>query len=542
MQTCIKYLVAKEQYENFPHLYQEPPPFKLIIHGGPGTGKTRLAEAIVSRILHHGKNVSCAAPTGVAASLLYQGRTLHNLFALPTKRSQGIPTDTILEPLRLDQLTKGRLRFNDASLLIIDEMSMIDTTLLYHIHTRLQEFTGSEKDFGGIPIILMGDMFQLPPCPGEPMYKTVFKEFVTDSKIHPSHQGCELFTSFSYYELKEQMRSRDPQHTNLISAMRTNPDFKQVAPKLLKHLRVIHRDDIINDPSWIEAPIIVTSNYERYVLNIHKARAFALAKGVPVLMWKKPLVGHLATRLSTTTKEYLYDKRPELIGVFVQSAPCVLREENINPTRGLANGTQAVMHSIYIPDNCQPDSLRESIRNAQPGQIIYIPIPYSINVEIKFKDTEHQKRVNDWPNDLTLQDDSDGKQKAVVIPILSNIDMKGIKIKNTKIDFKDHFVDLAFSLTYHKIQGKTVNKIIIDINKRPGSQQRLNAIDFFGFYVGLSRVTDSNNMRIMPPHAWKDFAHISNLKCNPRLRRWMNGYNKDPNHWELIQEDEEEEN
>jgi hypothetical protein len=128
----------------------------------------------------------------------------------------------------------------------------------------------------------------------------------------------------------------------------------------------------------MDAPIIVTSNHERHIMSLHKAQAFALAKGLPVLGWKKPLAGNITT-LSEIALANIYEKRTELQGIFVQSA-----EENINPTHGLANGTEAYMHSVCIEEGDQPEIYRDRIRNARPGEFIEIPVPYSINVEIKF--------------------------------------------------------------------------------------------------------------------------------------------------------------
>jgi hypothetical protein len=98
-------------------------------------------------------------------------------------------------------------------------------------------------------------------------------------------------------------------------------------------------------------------------------------------------------------------------------------------------------------------------------------------------------------------------------------------------------VDLAFALTFHKIQGKTVDKIILDLNKRPGTRHKMNSLDFFALYVGISRVRDPENMRILPPHNGAgDLNYIKRLKCDPRLRRWLRGYNRDKTHWELVEE------
>ena len=230
----------------------------------------------------------------------------------------------------------------------------------------------------------------------------------------------------------------------------------------------------------------------------------------------------------------LYEKRPELTGIFVQ------QEENtsINPTRGLANGTSGSMHSICIRNSDQPDLYREKIKNAKPGEVINIPVPYSVNIEIKFKDNEKFERIQCWPDNLTLQPgDGDYEPKAVVVPLISKNDRNGIKLQNSRLGYKDHFVDLAFAMTFHKIQGQTVNKVILDINHRPGTRYRLNSLDFFALYVGMSRIKTSVDLRILPAHQGMDFRYIQYLKCDPKLKRWMKGYQENSKKWELLPEE-----
>jgi len=59
-----------------------PEQLLVFIHGGPGVGKSFFALELISYI--DSNTICCAAPTGIAASELYKGRTLHDLLGLPT--------------------------------------------------------------------------------------------------------------------------------------------------------------------------------------------------------------------------------------------------------------------------------------------------------------------------------------------------------------------------------------------------------------------------------------------------------------------------
>jgi ATP-dependent exoDNAse (exonuclease V) alpha subunit len=49
-------------------------------------------------------------------------------------------------------------------------------------------------------------------------------------------------------------------------------------------------------------------------------------------------------------------------------------------------------------------------------------------------------------------------------------------------------VESALAITFHKLQGKTVSKIILDLRKRPGSGAGIKDVEFEGMYVGWTRV------------------------------------------------------
>lgn len=100
-----------------------------------------------------------AAFTGKAANNI-SGVTLHSLLFLQTTEDlKGLPLRTIQDT------------FQDSSYLIIDEYSMVGLRLLAHIDRRLRQATGHlMQPFGGVSVILVGDILQLPPVGDKPLY------------------------------------------------------------------------------------------------------------------------------------------------------------------------------------------------------------------------------------------------------------------------------------------------------------------------------------------------------------------------------------
>ena len=301
------------------------------------------------------------------------------------------------------------------------------------------------------------------------------------------------------------MRSKDPEHTRRINRMRHTDTVDPVNTDLINTFQVLTEEDIQNDPSWKTAPVVVCSNDERYSINAIIVKNYAIEKGVPILTWVKDISN--SHRFDATVCNVLYDTHPQLHGCFVQGAPAILLD-NLNATSGLANGTPAILDSLLFKNNDDRLRVKRLLSNAQPGQIIQIPIPSAIIASFPTLNREEWKH-------LSLHD------SIVKIPLeykshLKNSIKVGIK---QYVNYKSHMIELAFAITYHKVQGQTMNKIILDLNKRPPS---LKQLDFHAFYVGMTRVELPTNIRILPCQDDSNFKHLLDLKPNKNLKSWLN--------------------
>jgi ATP-dependent exoDNAse (exonuclease V) alpha subunit len=76
----------------------------------------------------------------------------------------------------------------------------------------------------------------------------------------------------------------------------------------------------------------------------------------------------------------------------------------------------------------------------------------------------------------------------------------------TLLKDKEHRVELSFVITLHKLQGKTMPKLIIELNERPFPP----SITYNGLLVALSRVTKRSDLRIMPIKSGCDILYLKN--------------------------------
>lgn len=120
----------------------------LLIDGPAGTGKSTLLRALVARA----PLALVLAPTNQAAKLVH-GKTLHAALGLTPGQSPGESpfTNQVLE------------RFRTATALIIDEISQCHAGQIDALHAAASEARENTLPFGGLPVMFLGDLYQLPP-------------------------------------------------------------------------------------------------------------------------------------------------------------------------------------------------------------------------------------------------------------------------------------------------------------------------------------------------------------------------------------------
>jgi DNA-binding NarL/FixJ family response regulator len=197
----------------------------IFLTGKAGTGKTTFLRNLIE--LTHKKAV-IAAPTGIAA-INAAGVTIHSLFQLPfgtylpkqpTAAHPNQQYNTPRSIVRHLQMTSTKRRiFQDLELLIIDEVSMLRADLLDAIDMVLRYIRKNNTSFGGVQVLFIGDLHQLPPVVKSNEWQLLgeFYNSVYFFDAHALQQSPPV-----YIELEKIYRQADSVFINLLNNLRNN--------------------------------------------------------------------------------------------------------------------------------------------------------------------------------------------------------------------------------------------------------------------------------------------------------------------------------
>lgn len=182
----------------------------LFLTGKAGTGKTTFLREVVR---YTKKKCIVLAPTGIAA-VNAGAMTIHSFFQF----GLGPFVQGVIEPKSDFRINKSKLELiRHLQLLIIDEVSMVRADLMDHIDVELRRIRRNSKPFGGIQLLMIGDLQQLPPIAhgGEDellrqYYKTLY--FFSSSALKSMKYSC--------LELKNVYRQTDRHFIDILNHAR----------------------------------------------------------------------------------------------------------------------------------------------------------------------------------------------------------------------------------------------------------------------------------------------------------------------------------
>ena len=185
----------------------------VFLTGKAGTGKTTFLRKLRD---DQPKRMAVVAPTGVAA-INAQGMTIHSFFQLPL--GPHLPGHTLdaQKHYRMSQEKKDIIKTLD--LLVIDEISMVRCDLLDSIDEVLRRYKNRHQPFGGVQLLLIGDLQQLPPVTKDAEWEILKHYYDT-----PYFYGSKALSMIPHVtiELKKVYRQTDTTFINLLGKIRNN--------------------------------------------------------------------------------------------------------------------------------------------------------------------------------------------------------------------------------------------------------------------------------------------------------------------------------
>ncbi len=382
-----------------------------FVQGQAGTGKSTFAQYLKT---HTKRNYCIACPTAIAA-LHIGGVTLHSLFYFP------FSDFFIMDNLKLGRKTKRILE--KADMLIIDEVSMVRPDMLDAIDMLSQEARRNNAPFGGLQMILIGDLCQLPPVIKDntkPIFKTEY-----------GHREPYFFDAHAY---------KDGNFTKV----EFTHIYRQSDLELLQHLQSIRDGNAsidcvsyfntarIHDTDSLKTALTITP-YRKIADGINKAKLEAINN--------EP-----RSYICTTSGNFNAERETPAPAVLTLKVGALVIF-NRNVSAECINGTSAVV-----------TELADDI----------------ITVRLVEKDTSVQVTREKWPKYAYEYNPATGKVEEEEVGAFIQFPLQ-----------------LGYALTIHKAQGKTLDKVIIDINRGAFAHGQL--------YVALSRTRKKADMHIPRP-------------------------------------------
>lgn len=321
----------------------------MFITGRAGTGKSTLLQLFRNTTK---KRTVVLAPTGIAA-LNVRGQTIHSFFGFPPK---------MINPADIGRRRNWRM-YQKLDVLIIDEISMVRADMMDNIDIFLRRNRGIDEPFGGVQLVLFGDLFQLPPVVASEFEKHIFRSRYESAYFFSSYVMKNEF-NIHMIELHEVYRQSDRGFINLLDNIR---------------LRAIDYDDMeaLNEryqsiPEDLDYYITLCSR-NATVNEINTQRLAQL--DTPNHVFTAKITGDFSTKQVPTDLHLTLKVGAQII--FVKN----------DPKKKFVNGTIGKVESII------GDDIKVSVKDDQ-DRILYFDLEQMEWEIIKYTNSGDQQEIN----------------------------------------------------------------------------------------------------------------------------------------------------
>lgn len=187
--------------------------------------------------------------------------------------------------------------------------------------------------------------------------------------------------------------------------------------------------------------------------------------------------------------------------------------------RKLSNGTPVVFESLVLDEREDEGEVLAAITANVPQEDIKLKFPPQyVVVSVPDGNSEDFIGCTMVPGKVAIP----VPRKRIPEPV--DFPFPGFR-KPRRLHYRPHGGELRFASTVHKVQGGNCNKISLQLNKRPFTPN----INFFSLLVALSRVTKSENIRLMPLHPGENsnLSYLANLVPPEDLLKWESFFEED---------------
>ena len=466
--------VASTQQEVIDYLSDNPQGL-IFVHGKAGCGKTYL----IKQIEKSKKGCQVLTPTNLAGTLYKGARTIHSFFW----KGFGNLDEGYLDP---ENLTPAKINgqateLSDVTMLVIDEISMVRADTFEMMNQICQRVKGNTLPFGGITVVVVGDLFQLPPVVSDEAIMNYLLDEYGGIYFFDSHIVKDNIGKIKLFELTHSYRQQnDPEFVKILDAFR-EPLTPERKVELLESINRRVSSDLPDDAIYV-----ASSNSGVTEVNKNKLAALSgeeqSVEAEYVIRLKNSdgtvHVKHCDLPCDKNIEEIVLPSQYDGILKFKIGARVMLTKNcKVRRKRYYTNGDFGTIRDF----NGQYFTIE-----LDNGSLIHCPNPEDNYSHNQIKEERYELKYN---------------------PRTKKITRSRYPVQTTY----QYPMKLAYAFTIHKSQGQTYDKVILDLNSHIFAPGQL--------YVALSRAKTLQGLYLTKNITYSDiisddsiFIFLNNLR------------------------------